>query len=175
MRGAIEGLDSPHPMGIGLPALYQQDEFTQRFVAGFDDVLAPLFATLDCVDAYFDARIAPADFLVWLAQWVGVRLDETWPLERRRALVAQMVGLYGSRGTVSGLRELVAVSTGVDPEIIDGGGTGWSPVPGGEPPGVAQPQLTVRVRGEGIDRKRLTDLVAEATPAHVVVTVEVET
>lgn len=172
MRGTIEGLESPHPMGVGLPALYQQDEFTQRFVAGFDDVLAPVFTTLDCIDAYVDARLAPADFLAWLAQWVGVTIDETWPESRQRDLVVRMVELYGRRGTVAGLRELVRITTGTEAEIVETGGVSWSAVPGGEPPGGSPPRLTVRVDGP-IDRKWMTALVCEATPAHVVVNVEV--
>lgn len=173
MRGVVDGLETAHPLGLGLPALYQEDDFTQRFVSGFDEALAPLFTTLDCIDAYFDARMAPADFLAWLAQWVGMTVDETLPAERQRALVARMVDLYGARGTVSGLRELVRLLTGVEPEIADSGGAAWSPVPGGLPPGDPQPRLTVRVRDTGIDRKRLRALIAECTPAHVVADVEV--
>ncbi len=67
-------------------------------------MLAPVFATLDCLDSYFDsyfdAWLTPRDFLDWLAGWVGVVLDENWPLERQRALVGQMVALYGRRGTL---------------------------------------------------------------------------
>ena len=173
MRGTISGLESAHPVGHTLPALYQEDEFTQRFVGGFDEVLAPLFTTLDCIDAYFDAQVAPADFLAWLAQWVGVALDENWSVERQRDLVAQMVELYGSRGTVAGLRELVRLSTGVEPEILDSGGTAWSPVPGGDAPGSPEPQLTLRLRGANVSAKRVTTLIADAVPAHVVVSVEV--
>lgn len=173
MRGAIDGLESAHPVGHTLPALFQEDDFTMRFVAGFDAALAPFFATLDSIEAYFDAQLAPPDFLAWLAQWVGVALDENWPVDRQRTLVGQMVELYGSRGTVAGLRELVRISTGVEPEIVDTGGVAWSPVPGGDPPGSADPHLTVRVRGGTMSSKRLAALVADAVPAHVVVEVEV--
>lgn len=173
MRGSIPGLESAHPIGHTLPALYQEDEFTQRFVGGFDEVLAPLFTTLDCIDAYFDAQVAPPDFLAWLAQWVGVALDENWPLERQRDLVGQMVELYGSRGTVAGLHELVRLSTGVEPEILDSGGATWSPVPGGDPPGSPDARLSVRVRGASVSAKGLATLIADAVPAHVVVSVEV--
>jgi hypothetical protein len=46
-----------------------------------------------------------------------------------------MVRLYGRRGTVGGLRELVRIYTGEEPEIMDNGGSAWSPEPGGELPG----------------------------------------
>ena len=41
VRGLVDGLASPHPIGALLPALYQEDEFAQRFTSGLDDVLAP--------------------------------------------------------------------------------------------------------------------------------------
>lgn len=70
-RAAVPGLPSRHPIGEQLPALYAEDDFAQRFTAGLDTVLAPVFATLDSLPSYFDPRLAPADFLSWLASWVG--------------------------------------------------------------------------------------------------------
>lgn len=172
MRGAIEGLESAHPIGLTLPALFQEDEFAQRFVSGLDQALAPIFTTLDSIDAYFDATIAPPDFLAWLAQWVGVAVDENWPPQRQRDLVAEMVELYGRRGTVEGLRHLVRISTGVEPEIVDSGGVAWSPVPGGQAPGSPDPRLHVRLPPGGGNARRVADFVKAATPAHVIVEVE---
>ena len=70
-RAAIPGLVTAQPLIGRLPALYAQDGFTGRFAAGFDEVLAPVLATLDCIEAYWDARLAPEDFLDLLAAWVG--------------------------------------------------------------------------------------------------------
>jgi len=39
-RGLVRALISPHPLGETLPALYQEDDFTQRFVSAFDAALA---------------------------------------------------------------------------------------------------------------------------------------
>ena len=102
MRGMIAGLPSPHPLGASLPALYQEDAFAQRLTGALDEVLAPIFSSLDTLHAYLDPALAPDDFLEWLAGWVGVTLDETWPIERRRQLVADATQLYRSRGTVAG-------------------------------------------------------------------------
>ena len=68
MRGAIPGLDTSVPFGPMLPAIYQEDEFSMRFVAGFDDVLAPVLLALDCLIDYFDPALTPTDFLEWLAR-----------------------------------------------------------------------------------------------------------
>ena len=177
-RGVVEGLPSPHPIGLTLPALFHEDEFAQRFTTAFDDVLAPIFSTLDNLDAYLDPAVAPLDFVELLASWVGVELDETWPEARRRELVSQAVELYRWRGTVRGLAALVTIYAGVEPEIEESGGTAWSPTPGGEMPGSAEPRLVVKVRvpkGALVDAGRLEAIVAAAKPAHVPHQVEVLT
>ena len=68
MRGMIEGLETPHPIGFELPGLFHDDDFTQRFTAALDEVIAPIFLTLDALEAYVDPWLAPEDFLGWLKQ-----------------------------------------------------------------------------------------------------------
>ena len=175
-RALIDGLETPHPLAHGLPAVYHDDGFVQRLTAAFDEVLAPVFCTLDNLWAYLDPWLAPADFLEWLAGWVGVALDENWPLERQRDLVARAAGLYARRGTLAALSEQVSLYTGVVPEIEESGGVASSSVPGGPVPGVPEPRLVVRVRVDdpsAVDAGRLDAIVAEAKPAHVPHQVEV--
>jgi len=170
MRGTIPGLDTPTELASLLPALLQGDDFTTRLCDGLDAVLAPVLATLDNLDAYFDPTFAPADFVDWLAGWVGIAVDENWPLERRRSMVEHAAELYRWRGTVKGLGELVALHVGVEPEIEESGGTAWSPVPGGPLPGTNVAGLVVRVRvadPASVNLARLGALVAAAKPAHV--------
>lgn len=176
MRGTVAGLPSPHPIGHTLPALFQEDGFALRFTAALDEVLSPVFSVLDNLDSYLDPSLAPVDFVEYLAAWVGVELDETWPEDRRRELVSQAVELYRWRGTVRGLSALVRIYAGVEPEIEERGGTAWSPTPGGELPGRPEPGLTVRVRvpePATVDAGRLEAIVAAAKPAHVPHQVEV--
>jgi phage tail-like protein len=211
VRGLV-GLETPHPLASFLPALYlepdpqergrhdaedhEQDALDHRrdplgkakeplyvrFVSAFDPALAPVFATLDSLDAYLDPRLAPEDFLEWLAGWVGFALEERWPVARRRRFVLHAVRLYHRRGTVGGLKEHVAILTHgtVDAhervEIIESGGTTSSRTPGTPPPGSPSPGLLVRVRidpPQEVDLKRLDALVAAAKPAHVPHRVEV--
>src|SRR5215468_4745376 len=101
--GMQSRLDSPHPLREQLPAVYLDDDFTVRFTYAFDEVLAPLFATLDCLSAYLDPRLAPDDFVTWLAGWVAFPVDEGWTLAQRRELVARAVELHRWRGTPRGL------------------------------------------------------------------------
>lgn len=176
MRGRIDGLANPHPLGARLPAVLQQDDFTQRLTGALDEVLAPALWVLDNVDAYLDPHLAPLDFVAWLAAVVGVELDETWPESRQRTLVARAVELYSWRGTARGIAELVETYTGAQVDVADSGGVTWSAVPGGEPPGEPSPTVRVRVRAtepEAMDHSRVEALVAEAKPAHVAHSVEV--
>jgi phage tail-like protein len=176
MRGTIDKLETPTPFGHMLPSVYQEDDFSMRFIAGFDDVLAPILLTLDCLIEYFDPAVTPVDFLDWLASWVGIEVDESWATERRRAAVATAVEMYRMRGTISGLRANLEVLSGGQVEITDSGGVSWSTSPMGELPGQESPRLAVRVSLPDVtDRttKAIDSIVATAKPAHVVHRVEV--
>jgi phage tail-like protein len=176
MRGELSGLAAVHSIGERLPAVYAEDEFAQRWTAALDQVLAPVLTTLDCLYAYFDPRLAPDDFLDWLAGWVAFGLDEGWSGAQRRELVEHAVELHRWRGTRRGVAAHVELLTGGEVEVLDNGACtlserSGSPLPEGEPP-----QVTVRVRVDApatVDQQRLRAAVAAAVPAHVHVTVEV--
>lgn len=170
MRGLVPDLDSAHPLLATLPALYADDDLLARFLQAFDDCLAPVITTLDCLPAYLDPQLTPSDFLAWLAGWLGVALDEAAPLERQRQVVAQAVDLYRWRGTRAGLSEQVRVVTGVLPEVQDSGGVSWSSEPEGVLPGSAVPDVVVRLRVPepgAVDQRRVEAVIAAAAPAHV--------
>lgn len=177
MRGAVPGLTSPHPIGLALPALFVEDDFTQRFTAGLDEVLAPVLLTLDCLDAYFDLDLAPADFLDWLAGWVAVPADEGWPEALRRDLVRHAAELHRWRGTARGVALTAQILTGGEVEVTDTGGATWSNTAGTAPPAPTAPEVRVRVRvpdPDAVDQSRLRELIAATVPAHVRTTIEVE-
>lgn len=177
-RGTVPGLVSPVPIVGLLPGIYQDDEFTRQFTAGLDDVLASVFATLDCLDTYVDPWLAPEDFLEWLAGWVGVVIDEGWPLDRSRAFIANIAELYRWRGTIRGLTAELAIYTGGDVDISESGGAAWSLTPGTDPPGDDEPRMAVRVSVDdpaSINERTVDRMVAAAKPAHVVHVVEIAT
>jgi phage tail-like protein len=177
MRGSVDGLRSAVDV-IGLmPSIYQDDEFTRQFVSGFDDVLAPVFVTLDSLEAYVDPHLTPEDFLPWLAGWVGVVLAEDWPVSRQRALVANAVHLYRYRGTAMGLRAELQLYTGGEVEINETGGCVWSQRPNGDAfPGEDVPRVAIRVTVADratISEVTVDSIVAAAKPAHVVHSIEI--
>jgi phage tail-like protein len=171
MRGLIADIANPHPLGATLPSVYQEeDEFTMRLTEAFDDALAPVVATLDNLSAYFDPRLAPEDFLSWLAGWVAVELDETWDMARRRQAVLKAVDLLRRRGTAVGLADEVGIVVDGEVEIVENGGSGWSIDPGSPMVGSATPSLVVRIRIADpgrVDVERIEGIVRAAKPAHV--------
>lgn len=169
MRGTVPGLASPHPLGDTLPAIYADDSFAQRLCQGLDEVLAPVVATLDCLPAYLDPAIAPADLVEWLADWVGVAVALKMPDKRRRQLIASAARLYVWRGTLTAIRTIVELSTGQVPEILESGGTAWSPDPDTRMPGWPDPGLIVRLQAanQSIEESQLRSLIAAFVPAHM--------
>jgi phage tail-like protein len=178
MRGTIEGLMSPHPLGNALPSILQRDEFAMTFVSVFDDCLAPVFWTLDSSHAYFDPSVAPDDFVVWLGSWVGLTMDESWPIERRREHLAKAAELYRFRGTPMGLAKQVELLTGTAPDVVDSGGVSWSSEPEAALPGNPLPRVVVRVTQAAVDAAgmaHINALVEAGKPAHVAHAIEVIT
>jgi len=104
-----------------LPAIYSNDDFLGRFLLIFETILSPIDRTIDNLHYYFDAGMAPADVLPWLASWLGLVLDERWPEAQRRALLRAAVELYQWRGTRRGLSDFLQLYTGHTPEIIEPG------------------------------------------------------
>ncbi|MEV0191561.1 phage tail protein [Kitasatospora purpeofusca] len=195
-RAAVPGLPSRHPIGEQLPALYADDDFAQRFTAGLDTVLAPVFTTLDNLPSYFDPRLAPADFLTWLATWVGGTDDPRWPTALRREAVAGAVELHRWSGTRRGLVEALRLVLGVSAEVTGDGGAAWSSTAGGALPPAPADEVLVRVwpRPGGaaaavdpahgvneadevneVDADRVRALVRSLCPVHTVCRVEVLT
>lgn len=175
MRTSLHHQATPHPIGERLPAVYLDDDFTQRFVAALDEVLAPVLLTLDSFPAYLDPRLAPEDFLGWLAGWVAFPVDDGWPVQMRRDLVANAVELHRRRGTAEALAWQVRLLTGAEIEVVDSGACTWSNRPGESVPGAEQPRVGVRVRvpaGGEVDVAQLRTVVVEMVPAHVYVDVE---
>ncbi len=169
-RGSVPGLPCAFPLGELLPGVYFDDDFVQRWTAGMDDVLAPVYATLDGLDGYLDAHTAPVDFVAWLAGWVDAELDERWPLPVQRAVVGAALDTHRRRGTVAALRAHVRRVCGCDVQIEESGGARWSREPDMVAPGAATPRLVVRVPAShwnDVSRRRIRRAVDEMRPAQI--------
>lgn len=174
----VPGFVGRGAVGLGslLPAIYQElDANAMLLCDALDAVLAPVWLTLDNLDAYLDPALSPLDVLSWVAGWVGLAVDDNWRPEQLRRLVASGVELFRRRGTAKGVRELVEAYLGGRVEVLDNGGVAVSARPGGVAPGTSAPGILVRVAAPLIPAEldRVSRLVRAATPAHVPVRVEV--
>lgn len=176
MTAPSAGLATPHPLGSTLPPLYHSDDFAQQLCAAFDDVLAPVFAILDCFPAYLDAGTAPEDMLDWLAGWIGLTLTDQGGAARKRASIAIGAAVLPERGTARSIREAVRAAFNLETEIVESGATSWSTTADSAPPGEDAPDLLVLVvtdEPDAIDRRRLDEVVRSAKPAHMPHRIEV--
>ena len=109
-----------------LPAVFGMErtsaDFTDRFTAIFDASLRSIEGRLDRQAMLFDPLSAPAegldghaDFLGWLASWIGLALSRDWPESRRRQYLKSAARWYPKRGTQAGLRGQLLLLLGLDP------------------------------------------------------------
>jgi phage tail-like protein len=179
VRGTVEDLHNPDPLIRSMPAIYQGQEFLERFLSVFDTQLAPLLLALESQQAYFSPGTTPEDFLPWLASWVALPLDENWTEQQQRRMIREAVQLLRWRGTVHGLELLLVAYLGVGAHQVtveDSGGVRWSGAPGTAVPGENPPTVKVTVRTHRTDEiheARLRALVADAVPAHVGIEVDI--
>lgn len=175
-RAAVPGIPISHPLMQMLPSIYHGDDFSARWLRGFDEVLAPITSTLDCFSAYLDPALAPDDMLRWIGSWLGADDLDDIALPRRRSLVASVVELYALRGTAQGLREMMELTLPVSCDVIEGGGCVASLVPAGPLPGTEAAAFVVRIveRQPLSDdqKRRATHLVEANRPAHLPAVVE---
>lgn len=176
MRGTVDGLVTPHPLGDLLPGLYDEDVLAQALCASLDEVLAPVIGTLDNLPAYLDLTTTPDDLVPWLSRWVGMPVQAPMPAARLRELLLSAVDLQGWIGTTRGVQLSLEALFGATTVVEESGGSAWSLDPHAPLPGDAVPSVTVRVTrgtGEALDADRVESVVATVTPAHVVRRVEV--
>ena len=176
-RFAVDELGSARPMATSLPAVFQDDDFTQRWLSAFDQVVAPIETVIDCFPAYLDADLAPDDFVAWIGSWLGADFDVELPDPQRRALVRSLVDLYARRGTVGGIRELVELQLPARCEVIEGGGAQASSAPGAPLPGSDAGAFVVRIAATAgplsdHQRRRAAMMVEASRPAHLPVVIE---
>jgi phage tail-like protein len=109
-----------------LPAVFGEEtagaDFTDRFLSIFDTTLRSIECTIDNQATLFDPRSTPAtpdpktgvDFLSWLASWIGVSLQRSWPEARRREWLRRAGSFFCARGTTEGLRRELLFFLGMD-------------------------------------------------------------
>lgn len=84
--------------------------FLDRFLCNMEGFYSTIEGRIAKADALFDIRTSPAEYLKWLAGWVGSALDSEWDDYRQRLFIANAVLLYRWRGTKIGLRASIRLA-----------------------------------------------------------------
>lgn len=106
-----------------LPKTFLRDDevasFLRRYLAVFEGTLGEFEARSDARLALIDPRSAPPELLPWLAGFLGLVLDERWPISMRRTLIQEAMWLFRFRGTVRGLTRFLEIYTGTKVILIE--------------------------------------------------------
>lgn len=146
-----------------LPPIYGDHPFLGRFLLGFEAMWAPIDQMADHFDLFIQADTSPEDFTDELANWLGLRLDEKWPLEKRKALLREAGELYRWRGTRRGLQRHIEIYTGVKPEIEEPKGQG------------NHFRVTLRPPKKGsVERETVERIIEANKPAHTTYELEIK-
>ncbi len=99
-----------------LPGVFSRSpeaaSFLRRYLAMADGFLQDLDLRAQERHALLDPESAPEEVLPWLAGFLGLVLDDRWPLEARRTAIQEAPWLFRFRGTVPGLRRFLEIYAG---------------------------------------------------------------
>jgi phage tail-like protein len=106
-----------------LPQVFSRDDrlasFLRRYLAIFDGFFGELDVRATARQALLDPCGAPVEILPWLASFLGLVLDERWPVASRRAIIREAAWLFRFRGTVPGLTRFLELYTGTQVILIE--------------------------------------------------------
>ena len=100
-----------------LPAIYQGDDFTYRFLSIFDSMFLDLEEDINHLPARLDYQNTDPELLRYLASWVCVEPGEA--PEKLRERISSALSDYEDRYTREGVRRSVRRLTGQDPILIE--------------------------------------------------------
>lgn len=119
ISGVTVGIEGDH-MADYLPALYQNDAFTRRFLSVFDSLLMDMEQNIAGLPARLDYRNTDDDMLRYLAGWMCVE-GEGAPREKLVEWIGSALEDYETMYTVEGIRRSVRRLTGREPILIENG------------------------------------------------------
>jgi phage tail-like protein len=146
-----------------LPPIYREHPFLGHFLQAFEEILVPIEQTTDNFDLYLDPYTTPAFFLGQLAAWLDLTLDEKWPLDKRRRLVAEAAELYRRRGTRWSLSRFLEIYADVVPQIVESD----------DQPHLFSVVLRLPAGSRNVDRATVERIIEVSKPAHTVYTLEI--
>ncbi|MBK4216487.1 hypothetical protein JJJ17_11170 [Paracoccus caeni] len=103
-----------------LPPLFSEHDITaeppganflERFLSLFEERLTEAETALDRIPRQMNPRGAPDEWLAFIASWLDLDFDPSWPTDARRQLVIEGAALQAGRGTVEALRRALEIYT----------------------------------------------------------------
>lgn len=136
-----------HRLDRALPRSWTAREddaaYLQRYLTPAEGLLHDLDCRAALRDVLLDPTSSPAESLAWLGSFLGLALDQAWPEEARRELVASAFDLYRIRGTQACLERLLRLYLQVPVTVVENwrlrglaGGVLSAPTTGPRPPAV---------------------------------------
>ena len=178
-----------------MPALFSRRDpledapganFLERFLALFEGEMTRIESAYESVSRLLNPAAADGQWLDFVASWLDLAFDPSWPIERRRALVREGAALQAAQGTPAALARYLEIYTGARPAISEGfrdrppapiqlgarGALGVAPLGNGEPqPDGFAHRFSVSVRlPQGQDRRAarsaVRQIIETMKPAH---------
>ena len=129
-EGVVHWITIDYPRNTSLrllPAVFSSAEggrdLNEQLMAFFDAMHSGVLDEIRELASVIDPRTTDAktkrDFLSWLAAWLDVDIFRSWPVGRRRAVVAHAGELFRLRGTPRGIKLFVELATGRQIEIVE--------------------------------------------------------
>ena len=114
---AVSILAESDHMADYLPAIYQKQDFTYRYLSVFTAMFQDLERSIGQSRRQLDPASADPDMLRYLAHWLCA--DSNLPDEELRRILPQVIGEYETMYTVDGIKRSVERLTGKTPLIIE--------------------------------------------------------
>jgi phage tail-like protein len=111
---AVEPLPAEPPAEGAPPSAIVEPngaDFRERWLANLEGIVTPIEGQIAAAELLLDPQSAPAPHLPFLARFVGVELDLSWPAERQRRAVAVTGEIARRRGTLPAVRLALDVAT----------------------------------------------------------------
>jgi phage tail-like protein len=100
-----------------LPAVYQQDpdsrDFLDRFLSIFQATFEDFDASIDNMYRLFKADTVPSQFFDWLAAWLQLPTDPSWPMATKRKMLKKYALDDRVRGTSAGILQAIQEYAGL--------------------------------------------------------------
>ena len=94
--------------------------FLERFLTLFEGDLTRIETAYESVSRLLNPEATDEEWLDFIAFWLDLAFDPSWPIERRRLLVQEGAALQAGRGTPAALARYLEIYTGASPAISEG-------------------------------------------------------